>query len=70
MHFYIGLPAFPILQQLHTYQGLRDPIFRSSYRDKQLFSGLNKLKLESVMQSSFVMTVSFYFIRLTAKYLH
>lgn len=57
MHFYIGLPAFPILQQLHSYQGLRDPIFRSGYRDKQLFSGLNKFKLESFMQASLLMTI-------------
>lgn len=57
MHFYIGLPAFPILQQLHSYQGLRDPIFRSGYRDKQLFLGLNKFKLESLVQASLLMTI-------------
>lgn len=57
MHFYIGLPASPVLQQLHSYQGLRDPIFRNGYRDKQLFSGLKKFKLESLMQASLLMII-------------
>lgn len=55
MYFYIGLPAFPILQQLHSSQGLRDP--RSGDRDKQLFSGLSKFKLESLMQASLLIIV-------------
>lgn len=57
MHSYIGLPAFPILQQLHSYQRLKDPIFRNSHRDRQLFSGLKKFKLKLLQKASVLMTV-------------